>query len=529
MIQPNFKWWLGVVEDRADPERIGRYRVRILGYHTANKVELPTEDLPWASTVLPVTSASISGVSETPNLVEGSTVVGFFGDGDDEQLPVIMGTLPGIPQERIEDPSVGFSDPYNNYPRNGEEEGYNKLKEPDISRLARGANAEDHASLIQKRADRVVDIPTAKAPSVISVAEDVAGVPYENEYWSEPHPRFGTTANGSYTPPGEAPTFDDGTTSVYPYNDVRETESGHVFEVDDTPGNGRIHEYHNSGTYYEIQADGSKITKVVGDDFEISVQNKKVFIGGSCDVTIAGDAKLIVDGDMIQEIGGNLITTVYKDRITKIGGNDVTEVLSGVNTNIAKDLGVRVGLQHSFSTGSDSSVQIGGSSTTSAGADYAVTSAFGRMDFLTGLGLSMTTAAGNITQTAAAGTFRASGVGMSLLSSTTQNIVAGGAQLLETGGAQTISVGAAQTIAVIGAQTTSVGGVQTVAAASQIITAATRAITAVTTHTGAYTISGLATAGSVYSAGTIISGTTSLSTHIHSGVTTGVGTSGPPV
>lgn len=521
MIQPNFKWWLGVVEDRADPERIGRYRVRILGYHTANKVELPTEDLPWASTVLPVTSASISGVSETPNLVEGSTVVGFFGDGDDEQLPVIMGTLPGIPQERIEDPSVGFSDPYNNYPRNGEEEGYNKLKEPDISRLARGANAEDHASLIQKRADRVVDIPTAKAPSVISVAEDVAGVPYENEYWSEPHPRFGTTANGSYTPPGEAPTFDDGTTSVYPYNDVRETESGHVFEVDDTPGNGRIHEYHNSGTYYEIQADGSKITKVVGDDFEISVQNKKVFIGGSCDVTIAGDAKLIVDGDMIQEIGGNLITTVYKDRITKIGGNDVTEVLSGVNTNIAKDLGVRVGLQHSFSTGSDSSVQIGGSSTTSAGADYAVTSAFGRMDFLTGLGLSMTTAAGNITQTAAAGTFRASGVGMSLLSSTTQNIVAGGAQLIETGGAQTISVGAAQTTTVVGAQTTT--------AASQVITAATRAITSVTTHTGAYTISGLATAGSVYSAGTIISGTTSLSTHIHSGVTTGVGTSGPPV
>ena len=97
------------------------------------------------------------------------------------------------------------------------------------------------------------------------------------------------------------------------------------------------------------------------------------------------------------------------------------------------------------------------------------------------------------------------------------------------------NIEAPQTITVIGAQTTAVGGVQTVAAASQIITAATRAITAVTTHTGAYdisglaNISGLATAGSVYAAGTIISGTTSLSTHIHTGVLTGPGVSGPPV
>ena len=512
MIQPNFKWWLGVVEDRADPERIGRYRVRILGYHTANKVELPTQDLPWASTVLPVTSASISGVSETPNLVEGSTVVGFFGDGDDEQLPVIMGTLPGIPQEKIEDPSVGFSDPYNNYPRNGEEEGYNKLKEPDISRLARGSNAEEHASLIQKRADRIVDIPTAKASSVISVAEDVAGVPYENEYWSEPHPRFGSTDSGTYTPPGEAPTFEDGTTSVYPYNDVRETESGHVFEVDDTPGNGRIHEYHNSGTYYEIQADGSKITKVVGDDFEISVQNKKVFIGGSCDVTIAGNAKLIVDGDMIQEIGGNLITTVYKDRITKIGGNDVTEVLSGVNTNIAKDLGVRVGLQHSFSTGSDSNVQIGGSSATSVGEDYKVNSSAGFMDFVSGLGVSTTTTAGNILSSAPLGNFSANGLGMKLISSTTQTIAAGAGQLIEAGLTQEMTA----------------GGVQKMLAATRVITTGYTTYTGVYNVTGGANVTGTFTAGNIWSPGRIMVKALNLGTHFHTGVTTGAGVSGPP-
>ena len=521
MIQPNFKWWMGVVEDRADPERLGRYRVRILGYHTANKIEMPTEDLPWASSVLPVTSASISGVAETPNLVEGSTVVGFFGDGDDEQLPVIMGSLLGIPLERIEDPSVGFSDPFNKFPRNGEDEGYNELKEPDISRLARGANAENHASLVEKREQRITSIPTAKAASVISVGEDIPSADYDAKTWEEPHPRFGSTETGSYTPPGETPTFEDGTTSVYPYNDVRETESGHVFEVDDTPGNGRIHEYHNAGTFYEIQADGSKITKIVGDAYEITLQDKKVFINGSCDVTIGGDAKLLVKGDMYQEIDGNLFTTVGKDRVTKIGGNDLTEVLSGSNMNIAKEMGLRIGSTYSFTTVGDSTNEIGGSMFTNTGEDYSVSSALGQMDFISGLGVSVSTAAGNITQTAAAGTFRASGVGMSLLSSTTQNIVAAGAQLIEVGGAQTISVGAAQTTTVVGAQTTT--------AASQVITAATRAITSVTTHTGAYTITGLATAGSVYSAGTITSGTISLSTHTHSGVTPGIGATGAPI
>ena len=44
-----FIWFVGVVEDRQDPEYLGRVRVRILGSHTSNKNALPTADLPWAS------------------------------------------------------------------------------------------------------------------------------------------------------------------------------------------------------------------------------------------------------------------------------------------------------------------------------------------------------------------------------------------------------------------------------------------------------------------------------------------------
>ena len=43
------KFYIGVIEDRHDPEQTGRFRVRVLGLHTEDKVQLPTSDLPWAT------------------------------------------------------------------------------------------------------------------------------------------------------------------------------------------------------------------------------------------------------------------------------------------------------------------------------------------------------------------------------------------------------------------------------------------------------------------------------------------------
>jgi len=89
-----FNWWIGVVEDRMDPEKMGRCRVRIYGYHTDNKVILPTKDLPWATPIQPITSAAISGIGSSPlGPVEGTWVIGFFLDGEDMQQPAIFGTI----------------------------------------------------------------------------------------------------------------------------------------------------------------------------------------------------------------------------------------------------------------------------------------------------------------------------------------------------------------------------------------------------------------------------------------------------
>ena len=90
--------YTGCVENRQDPLKLGRCQVRVVGLHNYDKTQLKTEDLPWAYPMQPITSAGISGVGHTPlGPVEGSWVVVMFRD-DDEQQPIILGTIGGIPQ-----------------------------------------------------------------------------------------------------------------------------------------------------------------------------------------------------------------------------------------------------------------------------------------------------------------------------------------------------------------------------------------------------------------------------------------------
>ena len=133
MGKDGFTWFVGVVEDRKDPKFLGRLRVRVLGYHTDDKQKLPTVDLPWAHVMNPITSATVSGIGQTPlGAVEGTWVVGFFTDGEEAQMPVIMGTLPGRPS-KTPTGEKGFEDPNAAYPR--------EANQSDVNRLA--INAEE--------------------------------------------------------------------------------------------------------------------------------------------------------------------------------------------------------------------------------------------------------------------------------------------------------------------------------------------------------------------------------------------------
>jgi hypothetical protein len=99
-----FNWWVGVVENRMDPLKLGRCQVRIFGHHTENKQLLPTEDLPWCQASLPTNSSQLFSAPK-----EGEYVTGFFADGESAQAPIMTGVLPGLKPSTGGD--SGFQDP----------------------------------------------------------------------------------------------------------------------------------------------------------------------------------------------------------------------------------------------------------------------------------------------------------------------------------------------------------------------------------------------------------------------------------
>ena len=96
-----FRWWIGqVAPEEAQGDQLNqigntwgcRLKVRIYGYHPADITELPDKSLPWAQVLLSSQGGSgKANRSRSVRISPGDTVMGFFLDGDDAQLPVILG------------------------------------------------------------------------------------------------------------------------------------------------------------------------------------------------------------------------------------------------------------------------------------------------------------------------------------------------------------------------------------------------------------------------------------------------------
>lgn len=316
--------FVGVVEDRNDPLQLGRVKVRIYSVHNSDETSVKLDHLPWAMVVNPITSASLSGVGRSPTgIVEGTWVFGLFLDEKEYQKPLVLGTLVGNPSEIST--GKGFQDPNKRYPLDDPE--LSNLGESSINRHARDEKAEEHGTLIEKRLNKdalgtIVSAKGSKVPSVLPDKQDSYYTPTE---WVEPHPRF-----GGQTPlyPGDVPQ------SVYPLNHVWYTEAGHLFEVDDTPSAERIHWFHKKGTFQEVQPDGSRMTKVVGSDYEVVLKDKDLYVKGNVNITVDGDVRMLVKGNKIEEVAGDYFLTVAGDYVKKIGGNEAKEILSDQTVQI---------------------------------------------------------------------------------------------------------------------------------------------------------------------------------------------------
>lgn len=85
--------------------------------------------------------------------------------------------------------------------------------------------------------------------------------------------------------------------TIYPFNKVYESESGHVLEIDDTPGCERLHQFHRSGTFEEVHPNGDKVTKVVRDNYTSVLRDDYIHIDGNHNLTVDKGLKILVNAD----------------------------------------------------------------------------------------------------------------------------------------------------------------------------------------------------------------------------------------
>jgi hypothetical protein len=253
-------------------------------------------------------------VGQSPTgLVEGSWVVGFFLDGEDAQEPVIMGSFGSSPSE-FGEPGIGFNDPnirpesdkkvephngrdsyhpHSNYPR--------FIKESDVNRLARNSNTVFNTT---KDSGATLNVPKANS----------------SDTWSE-RKTTDLTYRGTKVRVARYNT-------TYPKNHVYESESGHTVEFDDTKDAERINEHHKSGTFYEVDADGTKVTRIVANNYVIVAGSNNINIKGDVNLTIDSNCRTYIKGNWDIQVDGSK-TEVVKKNVTETYGADQTTKITG--------------------------------------------------------------------------------------------------------------------------------------------------------------------------------------------------------
>ncbi len=308
-------FYKGVVEDNNDPEKLGRVRVRIIGVHD---VDVPTEDLLWVEVMGSPTLGGTSGIGWSTVPVKGTYVWLFFEEGHFNH-PVVFGTVIG---QQTEANDVGFS-------------------------------IEEAGEYIEKRYGESSDIN-----------EIARGVITENTVIMKKNTTL--DESDSYTEVAQLP-------SVYPHNNVLETHSGHMLELDDTNGAERVQLIDTHGNYSEMKlteyidkAVADKVNLIMGNLKEHIVKDVLRNIDGNVTEHIKGNQDLLNDGNIGSEVGGTLTEKVTGEvsqtydagHTIKVSADQTLD--AGANQNLKAGAKIDANAPDIMITGSGSVVVSGG-------------------------------------------------------------------------------------------------------------------------------------------------------------------------
>ncbi|AIX13063.1 baseplate hub subunit and tail lysozyme [Erwinia phage phiEa2809] len=461
---PEKRWFYACVEDVNDPDQNGRIAIRIAGVHTQDKTVLPTEFLPWAKCLMPVTNASSVGLGAAPTGVTvGTWIEGYALDEAYQEVracwvwtgqnpingsdtnPLALGqvvqaidrqqynAIENIPvKQEDETPAPPPPEPvpegadaqkwmeiasgeigtkeyagkFNNNPRIIEyhkttslaasqdevswcaafvgwcliKAGYtatrsalarsyvnwgSTLAAPRFGAVVvfrRGNNPTfGHVGFVQRfdanyiyclggNQSDSVKISRFPRSSVLSyrwptgLTTEAAAPAQKNGKWSEPIPD--RTPKPVTTPPPSGNIQDSDVTgeavvptqggSKYPYNIPFASRSGHLIEIDDTPGGERLHWMHTSGSYKQMLADGDVVNKSMKDHYDITKFDKKIAVGGDHNFTVGGSEVKRKEGPSYSLYNSQKTSVVNGPQLQKVSG--VHEIHAGEVHRIIADL-----------------------------------------------------------------------------------------------------------------------------------------------------------------------------------------------
>jgi hypothetical protein len=218
-----------------------------------------------------------------------------------------------------------FADPEGRYPS------CEYTGSQDTNKLAQGDVGDAAGTIVEKRYEgRDEKVPTADGKS-----------------WDEPPPAYN---------------------AKYPYNKVTESEAGHIFEMDDTPGGERLHLAHVAGTYFEVDKTGTMRHKVVGDNYEIIVRNNNVYVKGNCNLTVDGAYNVLVNDTADITISGATNVTIKDDANINVSGDaslnikgDLNAKAKNISLNASADINIKAGKSLTLNAGASAKLSAGAS------------------------------------------------------------------------------------------------------------------------------------------------------------------------
>ena len=129
----------------------------------------------------------------------------------------------------------------------------------------------------------------------------------------------------------------------YPYAQVRETQSGHVIETDDTAGSERVLIKHRTGAGVDLRPDGTVIINARNNTVRVTAGDEKVIVEGNGELVYNGNMKLTVSGNLDINVGGDFNVTTGGDKKETIKGSTKYDITGSQSTTVGHNMSTNVG------------------------------------------------------------------------------------------------------------------------------------------------------------------------------------------